>query len=146
VTAIHSAAVRRLALIAVLGAVLAGCGGEKTVSPTPETVEGTVPQAPQPAPLPAGDPTAGKALFASNGCGGCHTFQPAGPEAAGKIGPDLDNLTEYAAKAGQPVKIFTAESITDPSKYVEPGYQSGVMPPFKLPPKQLADLVAFLTQ
>ena len=27
---------------------------------------------------PAGDPAAGKALFASNGCGGCHTFEAAG--------------------------------------------------------------------
>ena len=39
-TAIHSSAVRRLALIVLLGAVLAGCGGEDTVSPTPETIEG----------------------------------------------------------------------------------------------------------
>ena len=27
---------------------------------------------------PAGDPAAGKALFASNGCSGCHTFEAAG--------------------------------------------------------------------
>ncbi|HZM18959.1 MAG TPA: hypothetical protein VFB87_06060, partial [Gaiellaceae bacterium] len=26
---------------------------------------------------PAGDPAAGKALFASSGCGGCHTFEAA---------------------------------------------------------------------
>jgi cytochrome c oxidase subunit 2 len=137
--------VRRLALIALLGAVLAGCGGEKTVSPTPETIEGTVPQAPQPQPPAAGDATAGKAVYEANGCGGCHTFQPAG--STGTTGPDLDKLAEYADKAGQPLRVFTATSITDPEKYVEAGFPAGVMPPFtSLTPKQLADLVAFLTQ
>ncbi len=143
-TAIHSSAVRRLALIALLGAVLAGCGGEKTVSPTPETIEGTVPQAPQPQPPAAGDATAGKAVYDANGCGGCHTFKPAG--STGTTGPDLDNLAEYAEKAGKPLPSLHGESITDPDAYVEEGFPSGVMPPFKLPPKQLADLVAFLTQ
>jgi cytochrome c oxidase subunit II len=137
--------VRRLVVIAVLAAALAGCGGEKTVSPTPETVEGTVPTEPQQkAPPAAGDAAAGKAVFDSNGCGGCHTFKPAG--STGTTGPDLDNLAESAEKAGQPLPVFTATSITDPNDFVEEGYPSGVMPEFKLAPKQLADLVAFLTQ
>lgn len=42
-----------------------------------------------------GDPAKGKELFASAGCGGCHTLADAG--AAGKVGPSLDGnarLTE----------------------------------------------------
>jgi cytochrome c oxidase subunit 2 len=132
-------------VIAVLAAALAGCGGEKTVSPTPETVEGTLPTETQPqAPPAAGDAAAGKAVYDSNGCGGCHTYKPAG--STGTTGPDLDKLAQYAKTAGQPLPVFTATSITDPNDYVEDGSPSGVMPEFKLEPKQLADLVAFLTQ
>jgi cytochrome c oxidase subunit II len=145
VTAIHSAAVRRLALIVVLGALVAGCGGEKTVAPEPETVEGAVPQAPQPQALPKGDPTAGKAVFASQGCGGCHTYKPAGT--SGTTGPDLDKLAQYAQTAGKPEAAFVHESIVDPGAYVEKGFPDGVMPKYDtLSQKQLADLVAFLTQ
>lgn len=144
-TAIHSAAVRRLALIAVLGALVAGCGGEETVAPEPDTVEGAVPQAPQPQRLPKGDAAAGKAVFASNGCGGCHTYKPAGT--SGTTGPDLDKLAQYAQTAGKPEAVFVHESIVDPSAYVEKGFPDGVMPKYdSLSQKQLADLVAFLTQ
>jgi mono/diheme cytochrome c family protein len=145
VTAIHSAAVRRLALIVVLGALVAGCGGEKTVAPEPDTVEGAVPQAPQPQRLPKGDAAAGKAVFASNGCGGCHTYKPAGT--TGTTGPDLDKLAQYAQTAGKPEAVFVHESVVDPSAYVEKGFPDGVMPKYDgLSQKQLADLVAFLTQ
>ena len=91
----------------------------------------------------AGDPAAGKALFASSGCAACHTFKPAA--STGKVGPPLDNLKASAAKAGQPVDQFIATSITDPSAYVAPGFQPGVMPTLPLTPKQVSDLVAFLT-
>ena len=37
-----------------------------------------------------GDPAAGEAVFASAGCGGCHTLAAAG--AAGNVGPNLDEL------------------------------------------------------
>ena len=40
----------------------------------------------------------GLAVFQQAGCGGCHTFKPAG--ANGNVGPDLDKLKELAAKAG----------------------------------------------
>src|SRR5262249_35930868 len=43
---------------------------------------------------PAGNPAAGKALFAAQGCVSCHTFKPAG--ATGKVGPDLDHLAADA--------------------------------------------------
>ena len=81
------APVRRRALIIVAcGLVLAGCSGGKTVSPAPQTVEGKVPTAPQ----VKGDPAAGKKIFASAGCAGCHTLKDAG--ATGAIGPAFDDL------------------------------------------------------
>jgi mono/diheme cytochrome c family protein len=40
------------------------------------------------APATAADTTAGKAIFASAGCGSCHTLADAG--ATGTVGPDLD--------------------------------------------------------
>jgi mono/diheme cytochrome c family protein len=125
--------------------VLAGCGGEKTVLPTAETVIGTVPTQTQAA-VGKGDPTAGKALFASQGCTGCHKFTPAGSN--GTIGPDLDKLADYAKKANQgSLQQFTFNSIKDPGAYVEKGF-SNVMPNFgqTLTPKQINDLVAYLTQ
>ena len=135
------AAVRRVALLALLGALAAGCGGEKTVSPGPETVAGQPPPAPQRA---KGDPAAGKQAFSEGGCGGCHTFKPAGTN--GKTGPDLDKLPDYADKAGQPLDEFVRESIVQPDAYVEQGFPQGVMPAWSGDDKQLADLVAFLTR
>jgi cytochrome c553 len=134
--------VRRLALIALFGALVAGCGGEKTVTPTPETVEGQPPAAPQP---PAkGDAAAGKQVYATSGCGGCHTFKPAG--STGKTGPDLDKLAAFAETAGKPLDEFVHESIVSPDAYVEQGFPEGVMPAWSGDDKQLADLVAFLTE
>jgi cytochrome c oxidase subunit 2 len=93
---------------------------------------------------PAGNATAGKALFTSQGCVACHTFRPAGSTA--KVGPDLDDLAANAKTANRgSVQDYTAESIEDPGAYVVPGYPNGVMPQFQLSDKQVADLVAFLT-
>lgn len=39
---------------------------------------------------PAGDPAQGKELFASSGCGSCHTLEDAGT--SGNVGPNLDDL------------------------------------------------------
>ena len=84
-------------------------------------------------------------LFKSQGCGGCHTFKPAGTN--GTIGPDLDKLARYAKAANQPLDAFVRESIANPSAYVEKGYQP-TMPNFgdTLSAKQISDLVAYLTQ
>ena len=134
---------RRLAPFLVLAFVLAGCGGKEIVSPTAETVIGTVAAEKQQA---AGDAKAGGALFTSQGCGGCHTFKPAGTN--GTIGPDLDTLAAYAKTANQgSLAQFTDESIANPSAYIEKGY-SNVMPNFgqTLSAKQIADLVAYLTK
>jgi len=134
-------------LVAGSALLLAGCGSEGTVSPTAKAVEGTVPRQQTTAPtLAKGDPAAGKTLFSSQGCTGCHTYGPAGSNAT--IGPDLDKLAQYAQKANQgTVKQFAAMSITDPGAYVESGYQNVMPTSFaNLPKKQLADLVAFVTQ
>jgi cytochrome c oxidase subunit 2 len=122
---------------------LAGCGGHEVVAPTAVTVVGTLPKA---GGVSGGDAAAGKALFASQGCGGCHTYKPAGT--TGKVGPDLDNLAADAQKANQgSVEEYTAASIKNPSAYTVPGFPAGVMPSYSsLQDKQVADLVAFLTQ
>ncbi len=95
---------------------------------------------------PAGDATAGKAVFTSAGCAACHTFKPAA--STGTIGPNLDDIADYAQKAGQPLADFTLSAITSPPpKYVPPGFPTNAMPSNfgqTLTPKQLADLVAFL--
>jgi mono/diheme cytochrome c family protein len=140
---------RRAAAALAIGAsglLLAACGSEGTVLPTAADVSGKPPQQQTTPTLAKGDPAAGKKLFASSGCGGCHTFKVAGSN--GQIGPDLDKLPEYAKQANEgPLPQFVQTSITNPGNYVQPGYQN-VMPSTygKLPPKQIADLVAFLTQ
>ncbi|HEY8193057.1 MAG TPA: cytochrome c [Gaiellaceae bacterium] len=89
---------------------------------------------------PAGDPAAGKAVFASAGCAGCHTFEAAG--ASGTVGPNLDEV--LADKHAE----FVRQSIVEPNAEVAEGYQPGIMPSFKdqLSEDQVNNLVAFLTQ
>ena len=137
---------RRAGPIALGFAVLAlaACGGGKTVSPLPETVVGSLPKAPT---AIAGNAATGKKLFSSKGCGGCHTYQPAGSSA--KVGPDLDHLTADAQKANQgSLQAYATASIKNPSAYVVPGYPNGVMPNYgaQLSDRQIADLAAFLTK
>src|ERR671939_369714 len=110
---IRLAAMRRLATLLGVSLLLAGCGSRGTVLPTAKEVVGTVPKA-TPAAAPAGNAKAGGTLFKSQGCGGCHTFKPAG--ATKTIGPDLDKLAQYAKKANQgSLADFTRESIQHPS-------------------------------
>jgi mono/diheme cytochrome c family protein len=81
-------------LLAALALVAAGCGGEDTTA-TPETVEGTLPTETSGGneDLPAldltGDAAAGESIYASAGCGGCHTLAAAGSN--GQVGPNLDD-------------------------------------------------------
>jgi cytochrome c oxidase subunit 2 len=93
-----------------------------------------------------GGAEAGAAVFENNGCGSCHTFEPAG--ATGTIGPNLDNLQQAAEQAGQPLEEFVRQSIVEPNAVVAEGFQPNVMPPTvaELPEEQLNALVAFLTQ
>jgi cytochrome c551/c552 len=93
-----------------------------------------------------GSPAAGKQIFAAQGCGGCHTFTPAG--ANGTIGPNLDNIAA-AAKADKNMALpaYIRQSITDPAAYIASGYHAGVMPTYygtKLTSAQITQLVSFI--
>jgi mono/diheme cytochrome c family protein len=93
----------------------------------------------QTTPAAKGDAKAGKAVFASNGCGSCHTFGPAG--STGNVGPDLSKTLK--GKSAD----FIHQSIVDPNAVIAPGYQPNIMPGTfgsSLSDQQLADLVAFL--
>jgi cytochrome c551/c552 len=138
---------------------LAGCGGERTVSPRPETTIGSIPTQSAPATTSTtssgsggttttgggGGAANGKALFASNGCVSCHTYKPAASKAT--VGPDLDKLATYAKTAKQPLDKFVRESIVNPNAYVQPGFPANVMPSFaSLQEPQINALVTFLTK
>lgn len=119
-----------------LALAVAGCGGEKTVTPTPETVVGSVAQPT----VPEGDAAAGKAVFVDTGCGSCHTFEAAG--SSGTTGPNLDESLQ--GKDAQ----YIYDSIVNPDAQIAEGFQPGLMPQTygeQLDEKQLGDLVAFLT-
>jgi len=131
--------VRRLALPVVLVAVaLAGAGcdlskpGGEVVAPAPTTVEGEVPKSQQgnvevPQQFTNGDPGAGKQVFASAGCGGCHTLRAAGSN--GNVGPNLDQsnpdlelIVQRVRKGGGGMPPFednlSAEQIRDVAAFV----------------------------
>ena len=87
----------------------------------------------------------GRTTFGNAGCGGCHTFTPAGTDA--EIGPSLDNLAADAETAGVPLEEYIRQSIVDPDAVVAEGYQAGVMPTTfgeTLSQEELDALVAYL--
>ncbi len=90
---------------------------------TAPTTTGTTP----PPAAATGDPVAGKQVFASAGCGGCHTLKAAGSN--GAVGPNLDQLKPDAARVAHQVEVG-----------------GGPMPSFKatLSPKQIQDVAAFV--
>jgi mono/diheme cytochrome c family protein len=107
-------------------------------SPTPQPQEPPPPTETAPE-EPSGSPEAGREVFAAQGCGTCHTFAPAGT--SGTTGPDLDESLD-----GDPG--YVRRAIVDPDAEIAEGYSPGVMPKTyeqQLSPKQLDDLVAFLT-
>lgn len=129
---VNSPLVARVVLIVFAALLVAGCGGEKTVSPTGPVV-GTLPKAVQ------GNAAAGKKVFVDTGCGSCHTFKAAGTN--GAVGPNLDEALK--GKSAD----FIKQSIVDPNAEIAQGFQPSIMPQSygsDLTPKQLADLVAFL--
>jgi mono/diheme cytochrome c family protein len=75
-----------------------------------------------------GDPVAGKAVFTSAGCVGCHTLADAG--ATGTVGPNLDEA--------MPSYDLVVERVTD---------GKGPMPPFKgqLSDQQIMDVAAYVS-
>ena len=129
---------RHLPIVLVVPLLLlaAGCStskpGQKVVTPTPETVIGTVPKA-ETATVPPqyknGDPVAGKQVFTTAGCSGCHTLADA--NATGTVGPNLD-------QAKPPLSLAVAR--------VTKG--AGAMPSFKgqLSDKQIADVTAYVVK
>ena len=127
------------ALLACLFVLAAGCGGSEETAPTAQTVEGTVPAETSP-PAAEGDASAGKEIYAAQGCGSCHVFEAAG--SSGQTGPNLDESLE-----GKDAE-YVRESIVNPDAQIAEGFQPGIMPKNyedTLSDKQLADLVAFLT-
>jgi len=82
----------------------------------------------------------GAQVFASNGCGGCHTLAAA--NAGGTVGPDLDGTQ------GLPPSIIR-QSIVDPNATVASGYPPNVMPDnyeSMLSPTELQQLVEFIVK
>jgi mono/diheme cytochrome c family protein len=126
-------ALSTLALASPLG--LAACGGGEEVTATPETVEGTLPAATTesttegPASTVEGDASAGEQVFASAGCGGCHTLEAAG--SSGNVGPNLDD--------SKPDMGLVVTRVSN---------GKGAMPSFKdqLNEKQIADVAAYVVQ
>jgi mono/diheme cytochrome c family protein len=117
-----------------------------TTTTAPETAGTTTTAPTTTAATAAGNPAQGKSVFASNGCGACHTFKPAG--STGSVGPNLDSAPALDAKKdNMPPPAFIRESIVSPNTYISPGYPKSVMPQTfgsTLTKTQLADLVAFI--
>jgi cytochrome c553 len=82
-----------------------------------------------PAATVAGSAAAGRVVFASAGCGACHTLAAAG--ASGKVGPSLDDAKPDAAHV---VEVVT--------------HGKGAMPPYKgrLTDEQIRDVAAYVAQ
>jgi len=131
--------VRRPSLILFLLPLLlfaAGCstskpGGSITTA-TPTKVVGTVP-AVQTVTVPAqyknGDAVAGKVVFKTGPCAGCHTLADAGT--TGTVGPNLDQA--------KPPLSLVVDRVTN---------GRGAMPSFKgqLTTKQIADVAAYVVK
>jgi cytochrome c6 len=140
-------------LVAALGVVAVGCGGEESQTATPETVEGEVPtettdtettetettetettetettETETTTPATEGDPVAGKQVFlGSAACGGCHTLADAG--STGAVGPNLDDT--------QPSEELVVDRVTN---------GQGGMPSFSstLSEQQIADVAAYVS-
>jgi mono/diheme cytochrome c family protein len=119
---------RRVALIATLALALAGCGGGEETTATPETVEGEQPTT-QTQAAAEGNAENGKKIFASAGCGSCHTLEDAG--ASGTIGPNLDEA--------KPDFQLAVDRVTN---------GASPMPSFKdqLSEQEIADVAAYVVQ
>jgi mono/diheme cytochrome c family protein len=136
---------RRLALILaalVLAFPLAGCGGGEEDTTAPENVtttegggEDTTTEEETETTTTAGeeeagegDPANGKEVFASAGCGSCHTLADAG--ASGTVGPNLDDA--------RPDFDVVVERVTN---------GAGVMPAFKdqLSEQEIKDVAAYVS-
>jgi mono/diheme cytochrome c family protein len=131
---------------AMLFAVEVFAKEEEGHEPEGAAVEQPQPGATEPPPTettapPAGDPEAGQSVFTAQGCGGCHALDATGSSAS--VGPDLDETLQ-----GKDAEYVRA-AIVEPNAEVAQGYAPNIMPQDygdKLSDKQLADLVALLTE
>jgi mono/diheme cytochrome c family protein len=90
----------------------------------------------EPPKLPGGP---GAQVFVSSGCGNCHTMKALGDQAAGAVGPVLDDVVPGQSPAD------LEKSITDPNAAKSPGFEDAVMPAFSsLGDQDLQDLIDFL--
>ena len=119
-----------LAIVGTLALIGAGCGGSDdessaTSETTTETATGgeTTTGGGE-----TGDAANGKAVFASAGCGGCHTFSEAG--SSGSVGPNLDDASPSFDKV--------VSQVTN---------GGGPMPAFKdqLSEQEIRDVAAFVS-
>jgi len=110
-----------------VGAV-AGIGDIDHPAPQPTTTETTPATTTGGGGGTEGDAAAGKAVFTSAGCVGCHTLADAG--ATGTVGPNLDEA--------MPPASLVVERVTN---------GKGPMPPFKgqLSEKQIQDVAAYVS-
>jgi mono/diheme cytochrome c family protein len=99
-------------------------GGVTTETTAPATSTATT----APGGANQGDAAAGKAVFSSAGCSGCHTLKAAG--STGTVGPNLDDLKPPFARVKHQVEVG-----------------GGAMPAFKgqLSDKQINDVAAFVS-
>jgi mono/diheme cytochrome c family protein len=117
-------------------AVESGGGGETTptetspgeTTPAETTPAETSPAETTPAAGGEGDAAAGKEVFATAGCTGCHTLADAG--ATGNVGPNLDEA--------KPSAELVVMRVTN---------GQGAMPPFKgqLTEQQIKDVAAYVS-
>jgi mono/diheme cytochrome c family protein len=129
--------VRRLAPVLVLLVFAAGCStskpGEKVVQPLPTGKVTGVTKQQQTTSVAAkyknGDANAGKQVFETAGCKGCHTLKDEG--ATGTVGPNLDT-------AKPDYRLATARVTLG----------KGVMPSFKgqLSTQQIADVASYVVK
>ena len=128
--------IRRLTLIAFSLALLAaGCYSTPSSTPAPPPAPRATTQQVAPPPpattqaATGGSAEAGKAVFLSAGCTGCHTLGAAG--ATGTVGPNLDESKPSFDLVANRVKIG-----------------SGAMPSFQgqLTEQQIKDVAAFVSE
>jgi mono/diheme cytochrome c family protein len=94
----------------------------------------------------SGNAASGKAVFSgAAACASCHDIA----NGITIVGPTLKGIANRAGTrvAGTNAETYLRDSILSPTRYVVPGFQSGLMPQtFRqlLSPQQIDDLVAYL--
>ena len=87
---------------------------------------------------------AGRELYASSGCSGCHSL-----DGSSGVGPTFKGLagTQVTLAGGQTLTAddaYLAESIRTPDAKLAEGYSAGAMPDLGLGDEDVAALVAFI--